>query len=172
MDTPTIQHEEEVYFYEAQGITQWWVWTFAIGILVLLLSGIVAAMFLMRNMGDAAPIILLAIILMLVLTPLLILLKTFKLYIAADKDGLFIKYRYLEQDFNQLPWKQIAGAVVEPAKAGRGFSLRNSSSLGNIYNVSAAEGVLVSLRNGTQYFIGSKKAEDLRKVIVAHMGEN
>ncbi len=160
------QAQEEVFFYEEQGITQWWIWTFAIGILVLLLSGIITAMFLMRNMGDAAPVILLAIILMLVLTPLLILLKTFRLYTVADKDGLYLKYRYLEQDFNELPWKQIASAVVEPAKAGRGFSLRNSSSLGNIYNVSATEGVLITLNNGTQYFVGSKKAGELSKTIL------
>ncbi len=151
-------------FTEIQKFTQWWVWAFLIGLVLLPIYGIYRQIYQgepwgSNPMSDIGLWIFLGGTLVFVLFFLYIELRT-----EIDHRGIRVRLRPIAK--NVFPWDQIE--KVEPITYGFvGYGLRFSFKYGTVYNIRGNKGIAVSLKDGGRFVIGTQQPKKFMEV-VAH----
>ena len=149
-------------FTEIQKFTQWWLWAFLTGLVLLPVYGIYKQILLgqpwgSNPMSNAGLWIFLMGTLAFIGLFLYIELRT-----EIDDRGIRVRLRPIST--NVFTWGQIKKA--EPITYGFvGYGLRFSFKHGTIYNISGNKGIAVYLKDGGRFVIGTQNPKAFMEAI-------
>jgi hypothetical protein len=137
-------------FIEIQKFTQWWVWLIMLAILIFPVyaywsGGLSEAI-------KASPIAL-----------VFILFFILKLTIEIDDKGIRMSYFPLVNKFTE--WSEINTVSVINYGFVGGWGIRFWTKHGTVYNVTGNKGLLVELKSGKTFVIGTQKEEELKAAL-------
>ncbi|MEJ2584498.1 MAG: hypothetical protein P8Z38_05460 [Robiginitalea sp.] len=149
-------------YTEIQKFTQWWLWAFLTGLVLLPVYGIYKQVYLGKPWGsnpmsDTGLWIFLLGSLAFVAFFLYIELRT-----EIDDRGIRVRLRPISR--NIFTWEQIE--KVETIKYGFvGYGLRFSFKHGTVYNIRGNKGLAVYLKDGGRFVIGTQQPEKIMEAV-------
>ena len=147
-------------FNESQKFTQWWIWVPLIGLGLIPVYGLYKQLikgepFGSNQMSDIG-LVLFAILMFAFLAFIyLITLKT-----EIDKDEIRIQFfPILRKTFK---WEDVVSAEVQTYGFVGGWGIRKWTKYGTVYNIQGNSGLLLHMKNGRKYLIGTQKEAELK----------
>ena len=150
-------------FEETQSFNQWWIWLLLIGSACFPIYGIIQQVILRNPVGDRPMSDIGMILLMLFTSSLLLFFFLLKLQTKIDKQG--IKMSFFPLTKKEIPWDQIDTAEVINYGFVGGWGIRYSSNYGTVYNTKGKMGVLIKLKDGGKFVIGTQRPEELKSFL-------
>lgn len=152
-------------FYESQRFTQWWVWIIIIGCGIPFAIGIVQQVFLGKTFGDnpmSNTGLITGFILYVAFTVLFFLLK---LETSITEQG--ISFRFFPFVSKKVLFSEIENMEVINYGFVGGWGIRFTMKYGTVYNIRGNMGVLVKLKKGKTFIIGTQQPNVLKNSIVS-----
>lgn len=141
----------KVAFVEEQKFTQWWLW--------LLLFAITAVPLFAFIEGGTLPSATFVIVMGLII----VLFGILKLKTRIDKECIsMIYFPFIKKS---VGWDQISEASVIDYGFVGGWGIRVWTKYGTVYNVRGKIGLLLKLKNGKSFVIGTQKEAELRDAL-------
>lgn len=152
-------------FEESQKFRQIWLWA----ILILTLGSIVGILIFQLATGQKvgsrpAPNIFLIILTVILVIPTFLGFYFSELTTKIDNEGIYYGWNTLSTKLNFIPWSKIRNAKIIKYKF-VGYGYKITSTYGIIYNVSGNKGLLIEKDNGDKLLIGTKKPDELKRII-------
>lgn len=157
-------------FSESQRFTQWWVWLIIIGCGIPFAVGIVQQVFLGKTFGDKPMSntgLIIGFILYVALTVLFFLLK---LETSITEQG--ISFRFFPFVSKRIPFSEIDSMTVINYGFVGGWGIRFTMKYGTVYNIRGNMGLLVKLKKGKTFIIGTQQSDVLKNSIAAFKDRN
>lgn len=157
-------------FSESQRFTQWWIWLIIIGCGIPFAVGIVQQVFLGKTFGDKPMSntgLITGFILYVALTVLFFLLK---LETSITEQG--ISFRFFPFVSKRIPFSEIDSMTVINYGFVGGWGIRFTVKYGTVYNIRGTMGLLVKLKKGKTFIIGTQQSDVLKNSIAAFKDKN
>jgi hypothetical protein len=147
-------------FTETQKFTQWWLWLILIAVSAIPFYAIVQQIILdqgpfgnksMPNEG--------LIITGLVMASLILLFYVLRLETQINKTSIYFKFFPFVS--KTILWEEVNAAKVIDYGFVGGWGIRLWTGYGTVYNVRGSKGLLVELKSGKQFIIGTQKEKEL-----------
>jgi hypothetical protein len=149
-----------IHFREVQQFRQPWLW-------IPMLVGVPVFIWIMLSRVPAAPVAFIGPCLYLVIVAMFFLAK-----LVTEVDDTEVRARFVFLfGKKRIPFAEIASAeavAYRPIREYGGWGLRRGAN-GWAFNVSGDRGVLLKLRKGGTFLIGSQRAEELELAIRARL---
>lgn len=153
----------KLLFQEVQKFTQWWLWLLLLGLPAFLLYDFLSPIFkenLSAHGNFSIGLIFSKTFLFsfVVLLLVLVLFLVMKLKTTVSQDSLSIQYfPFLSKTWK---WDQVKEAYL--INYGFvGYGIRLWTKYGTVYNVIGNKGLVITLKNGSRYLIGTQKPDEL-----------
>jgi hypothetical protein len=173
---------ENLKFEEIQQFRSRPFWIF-LGALLLFLMGLIGYGFVKQIIlgkpfgtkpASDLQVIIITILVYLITISLFLLFYFMKLTTSIDKEGIWIRYIPFMNKKKFIPWNQIKNIYIrkyDPIMEFGGYGLRYSFKRGMAYNVSGLWGLQIILNNGKKIMIGTRKSDDLKKLLATFKPE-
>jgi len=161
--------DKDILFRERQRFSQWWVWAILIGLNGILIFGFFWQVIGGKNFGNnplSNSELAIAVGISAVVT---ILFANFRLETKIASDGIYVRLFPIHIKFKRYPWSDISKCFVRKYSAmseygGWGYRLGGAGK-GRALNISGDMGLQLEFVNKKKLLIGTKKPEELRKVL-------
>jgi len=147
-------------FEETQSFNQWWIWLLLIASACFPIYGIIQQVILGNPVGDRPMSNIGMILLMLFTGSLLLFFFLLKLQTKIDEQGIQMHFSPLTK--KDIKWDQIASTEVIDYGFVGGWGIRYSSKYSTIYNTKGKMGLLIKLKNGGKFVIGTQRPKELK----------
>jgi len=137
-------------FTEIQKFTQWWVWLIMLSFLVIPLYS-----FIYGGFSEALKSSLIVFV--------IILFYLLKLQTEIDQKGVRMSYFPFVSKFTK--WSDVKVVSVISYGFVGGWGIRFWTKHGTVYNVRGNKGLLVKLKSGKTFVIGTQKEAELKSVL-------
>jgi hypothetical protein len=173
---------ENIKFEESQQFRSRPFWIF-LGTLLLFLMGLIGYGFVKQIIlgkpfgtkpASDLQVIIITILVYFITISLFLLFYFMKLTTWIDKNGIFIQYTPFMNKKKFIPWNQIKNIYIrkyDPIMEFGGYGLRYTFKRGIAYNVSGLWGLQIILNNGKKIMIGTRKSDDLKKLLATFKPE-
>jgi len=152
-------------FSESQRFTQWWLWIIIIGCGIPFAAGIIQQGFLGKTFGDK-PMSNTGLITGFILyVGLIVLFFLLKLETTITKQA--ISFRFFPFVSRKIPFSEIDSMEVVNYGFVGGWGIRLTRRYGTVYNIKGNMGLLVKLKSGKTFIIGTQQPDVLRNSIVS-----
>lgn len=152
-------------FSESQRFTQWWLWIIIIGCGIPFAAGIIQQVFLGKTFGDK-PMSNTGLITGFILyVGLIVLFFLLKLETTITKQA--ISFRFFPFVSRKIPFSEIDSMEVVNYGFVGGWGIRLTRRYGTVYNIKGNMGLLVKLKSGKTFIIGTQQPDVLRNSIVS-----
>lgn len=153
----------KAYYKEEQKFNQLWLWILLIGILLIPVAIMLYAYFnkpdgslQLENSG--------ALFIQLGISAALILFfKIMKLTTEIDDKSIHMQFYPFTK--KTIFWNEIANVKVINYGFVGGWGIRFSAKYGTVYNVKGNKGLLVTLKSGKQFVIGTQQEDKLKRLV-------
>lgn len=147
-------------FTETQKFTQWWLWLILIAVSAIPFYAIVQQIILDKGpFGDKPMPNEGLIITGLIMASLILLFYVLKLETQINKTS--IHFNFFPFVSKTILWEEVKAAKVIDYGFVGGWGIRLWTGYGTVYNVRGSKGLLVELKNGKQFIIGTQKEKEL-----------
>lgn len=145
-------------FYEVQRFTQWWLWLILIALALVPFYGIYQQVFLGNSIEDKAISDNGLIVYTIFMILLLVFFGVLRLKTSMNKHKLsFSFYPFVNKS---VKWGDVKNAkLVDYGFVGYGIRF---SKFGKVYNTGGKLGLLIELKNGKSFVIGTQKEGQLK----------
>ncbi len=150
-------------FEETQSFNQWWIWVLLIASACFPVYGMIQQVILGNPIGDRPLSNVGMILLMLFTVALLLLFFILKLQTKIDEQG--IQMRFFPLTKKDIKWSQIATTEVIDYGFVGGWGIRYFTKYGTVYNMKGKMGLLITLKGGKQFVIGTQRPEELKSFL-------
>ncbi len=150
-------------FEETQSFNQWWIWLVLIASACFPVYGMIQQVILGNPIGDRPLSNVGMILLMLFTTALLLFFFILKLQTKIDEHG--IQMRFFPLTKKDIKWSQIATTEVIDYGFVGGWGIRYFTKYGTVYNMKGKMGLLITLKEGKQFVIGTQRPEELKSFL-------
>ena len=150
-------------FKEKQKFTQWWLWIFFIGLLMVPIYGIYHQVIIGEQLGNK-PASNFEIVLFFIIT-LALLIFFWVLELSTIIDDKSIQMKYFPITKKEIKWEEITSVEVVNYGFVGGWGVRLGTKYGTVYNTRGKIGLALKLKNGKKLCIGTQKEAELKKVI-------
>ncbi|MGY0391056.1 hypothetical protein ACW5R3_00680 [Bizionia sp. KMM 8389] len=149
-------------FKETQKFTQWWLWLILIPLAILPFYGLIKQLVYKTPFGDKPMSDLGLILFAFFMCAFLYFFWVLRLETTINKQGIVLHYfPFIKKE---TPWSDIKDlAVITYGFVG--YGIRWGSIHGTVYNVKGQKGLLVTLKNGDSYVIGTQKESELKGIL-------
>ena len=142
----------KVAFVEEQKFTQWWLWLLLFAITAVPLFAFIEE----ETLPSATFVIVMGLI--------IILFGILKLKTRIDKECInMIYFPFIKKN---IRWDEILEASIIDYGCVGGWGIRLWTKYGTVYNVKGEIGLLLKLKNGKSFVIGTQKSEELREALI------
>ncbi len=154
--------QKKILFQELQKLRQWWVWLLVIGSVVFNLYFLIKPALSPENFSFSLILPNYTWVIIFFSLLIIVLLYFMKMTTKITEDKITIKHMYVvKKDFM---FKDIIYAKVI-TYGFVGYGIRYSKKHGTVYNMSGNNGLLLTLKNGGKYLLGTQKPEELERVV-------
>lgn len=152
-------------FSESQRFTQWWIWVIIIGCSLPFAAGLIQQVFLGKTFGDnpmsnfgltAGFILYIAFA---------VLFYFIRLETLITEQG--ISFRFYPFVSKRIPFSEIEDMQVINYGFIGGWGIRFTMRYGTVYNIKGNMGLLVKLKKGKTFIIGTQQADLLKSRMVS-----
>lgn len=155
--------KENILFREEQRFTQWFIWTFLLGLAGIPLYGIVQQIFLDKPFGDY-PMSDAGLIIFLAGTLLFCyFFRSIRLRTTIARDYLHIHFPPLAN--KKVFWGDISEVEIVRYSPWIGYGMRISATYGTVYNIKGDKGLLLTLKEGKKVMIGTQRPREIEEVV-------
>ena len=150
-------------FEETQGFNQWWIWLLLIGVACIPFYGVVQQVILGNPIGNR-PISNTGMIIFAVsMAAFLLFFFLLKLNTTIDQQG--IKMSFFPLTKKEISWDQIETTEVINYGFVGGWGIRYFTKYGTVYNTKGNMGLLITLKEGEQFVIGTQRPDELKSFL-------
>ena len=151
-------------FTETQKFTQWWLWLILIAVSAISFYAIVQQIILDKGpFGDKPMPNEGLIITSVIMLSLLVLFYILKLKTKITSES--IHFKFIPFLSKTILWEDVKAAKVIDYGFVGGWGIRFWTGYGTVYNVKGSKGLLVELKSGKQFIIGTQKEKELTNFI-------
>ncbi len=150
-------------FEETQSFNQWWIWVVLIASACFPVYGMIQQVILGNPIGDRPLSNVGMILLMLFTTALLLFFFILKLQTKIDERGIQVRFFPLIK--KDIKWSQITTTEVIDYGFVGGWGIRYFTKYGTVYNIKGKMGLLITLKGGKQFVIGTQRPEELKSFL-------
>ncbi len=152
-----------IEYKEEQKFIQWWLWLILIPIGFLPILGIYKQLILEEKFGDK-PISDLGLVLFSIFIFLLIgLFLIMKLKTTINTNGIQISFFPFTK--RKVHWNEIKNIKVVNYGIIGGWGIRLWTNYGIIYNLRGNKGLVIELKDGKKFLIGTQKEAELKNIV-------
>lgn len=156
-------------FYENQKVRQWWIWLIVVTINILFIFGFVQQIILGQALGDKPIDNTILILLTILVFFFFLLLSTCSLKTRITKKWIYIKYfpfHWVYKSYKREKITKIEIIKYDPIREFGGWGIRTGFFRKRmVYNISGKQGILLEFENGKKIIIGTRKAEEISKIL-------
>lgn len=151
--------KKEIDFLESQRFRQWWLW--------LTLAAISCGVLILRLQKPGAYAAWLSVDIV-VLVLIQVLLFSIRLETRISSDGVYVRFFPFHIRFRHYEWSgfdQVSMRHYRPIVEYGGWGLRFGLRNGMAYTISGCEGLQLVFKNGSKLLIGTRRPEELKRVL-------
>ena len=156
-------------FAERQRFKQWWLWLILLGIGAVLIFRLYTQIDLIEQSNDLPESEKAFFFSLGLLASIALLFAFARLDTRIQRDGVYVRFLPFHFSFRHYPWEKISKAYVRkynPIAEYGGWGLRlGLFGKGKAFNVSGNIGLQLEFSNGKKLLIGTKKPEDLKRIL-------
>lgn len=156
-----------VIFREEQRFTQAWLWILLVGGLGLSVASVLP-IFIKCQQRPWPPALWLSVAFpVLFMLAILILFASIRMVTEVRSDAIQVSFRPFQGKPKAIPYSEIAeyrSVTYRPIFEYGGWGIRRGRT-GHAYNVSGNQGLLLALKNGRTFLIGSQQPERLKAAV-------
>ncbi len=150
-------------FKEDQGFRQWWLWLIVLLVALLPLYGVYKQLVLGVPFGDKPLSDTGLIVFAGMMLALVALFYFVKLTLIIDKEGVFM--RLFPFTKRMISWDKIDRLEVVNYGFVGGYGIRLTKKFGTVYNVSGNQGLLIELKGGEKFCIGTNRKAEVEQTL-------
>ena len=149
----------KIQFSEKQKFTQWWFWLILIGLGTIAVYGVIKQLFLGEQFGSKPMSNSGIIIFALCVFGFIYFIRYITLITKINEDG--IKMRFVPFVKKSIKWSELESVkIVNYGFVG--YGVRLGSKYGTVYNINGNKGLVIELKNGKKFMIGTQKEAELK----------
>ncbi len=150
-------------FFEKQRFSQWWLWLILISITALPFYGIYQQVIVGQPFGNNPMSDTGLIIFALAMLAFAGFFYLMRLSMIINDKGIFIRFFPLLS--RKVQWSEIAAMEIVQYGFVGGYGIRLTKKFGTVYNMSGKWGLLIVLKGGKKFCVGTRRKEALEKVL-------
>lgn len=155
-------------FKETQRFNQWWIWLVGLAPVVIVLSQAAVIVFGEEKVNTDA-LVAMGFVLLIVLLSFW-WMKLLRLELVINGDYIRVEFKGLIFAKRIIRWGEIETAEVvtyDPLWEYGGWGVKYGLKKGWCYNVSGDKGLLLNLKNGKKFMIGTQKPDELQVFLLS-----
>lgn len=150
-------------FTEKQRFSQWWLWVVLLPVTVLPFYGIYQQLIVGKPFGNNPMSDTGLIIFAIAMSAFTGIIYLMRLSMNINERGIFVRFFPLFS--RKVNWEDIGSLEIVKYGFVGGYGIRLTQKFGTVYNMNGKWGLLIVLKGGSKFCVGTRNKEALEKVI-------